>query len=521
MLDDKYRIERLIATGGMGAVYLGTHIQLRKRVAIKILNPQLSSTQMTKRFHREAITASQIGHEGIAQVTDIGTSRDGEPFLVMEYLEGESLASRLRASGPLAIEDACELACAILSPLGAAHRAGIVHRDLKPDNVFLVRQSYGEMVKLLDFGISRSAGLESEFRLTTTGLVLGTPYYMSPEQARGNNEISPAADLYALGVILYEMLIGRVPIEADNYNQLMYRVMTGEFARPRTRLPDLPENLEQIILHAMALEPENRPASATDLEHALLPFCRPAFREHISGRMSVPGLPPLTSAMASVRRVSSEIERASAARDQTVLANSQAGAPSALTPHERPSTIAPGRRSRLLWIAGAVVVVAGIAGTFAIARRGTPPVAVAPATPKPLPVAPEPAPAAPKPPSEPPQPTGTNTGNAPTPAASPPAVPATVTLQFSVEPASAAIVLDGTQIKAAELVIPKDNALHNLRISAPGYVGHDQTIRFDQSQRLLIHLQRAATRPVRNNERRKPGTDPERPERIDSESPYK
>src|SRR3982751_1732400 len=233
MLDDKYRIERLLAVGGMGAVYVGTHIKLRKRVAIKVLNPQLNSAPMIERFHREAITASQIGHEGIAQVTDLGTSSDGEPFLVMEYLEGESPASRLRASGPLPIEDACELGCSILSPLSAAHRAGIVHRDLKPDNVFLVRQSRGEMVKLLDFGISRVAGLESEFRLTTTGLVLGTPYYMSPEQARGDTNITPAADIYALGVILYEMLVGRVPINADNYNQLMYKVMTGDHTPPR------------------------------------------------------------------------------------------------------------------------------------------------------------------------------------------------------------------------------------------------------------------------------------------------
>src|SRR5512140_695414 len=137
MLDDKYRIERLLASGCVGAVYMGTHIKLRKRVAIKVLNPQLSSSPMIERFHREAITASQIGHEGIAQVTDIGTSNEGEPFLVMEYLEGESLAKRLKASGPLAVEDACELGCSILSPLAAAHRAGIVHRDLKPDNVYL------------------------------------------------------------------------------------------------------------------------------------------------------------------------------------------------------------------------------------------------------------------------------------------------------------------------------------------------------------------------------------------------
>ena len=160
MLDDKYRVDELLAVGGMGAVYVGTHTKLRKRVAIKVLNPNLSTPPMIERFHREAITASQIGHEGIAQVTDLGTSAAGEPFLVMELLEGESLATRLKATGALQIEVACELACAILSPLGAAHRAGIIHRDLKPDNVFLVRQSRGEMVKLLDFGISRATGLE-------------------------------------------------------------------------------------------------------------------------------------------------------------------------------------------------------------------------------------------------------------------------------------------------------------------------------------------------------------------------
>src|SRR5690349_5670329 len=136
MLDDKYRIELLLATGGMGAVYLGTHVRLHKRVAIKVLNPQLSTAAMVERLHREAIAASQIGHEGIVQVTDLGTSLEGEPFLVMEYLEGESLARRLAAIGRLAVADACELGCSILSPLAAAHRAGIIHRDLKPDNVF-------------------------------------------------------------------------------------------------------------------------------------------------------------------------------------------------------------------------------------------------------------------------------------------------------------------------------------------------------------------------------------------------
>src|SRR5690606_29241027 len=136
MLDQKFRIDGLLAVGGMGEVYVATHVRLRKRVAIKLLKAELASGHMLERFHREAIAASQIGHEGIVEVSDLGATPAGEPFLVMEYLEGEPLAARLRAAGPLSIEAACEMACNILAPLGAAHAAGIVHRDLKPDNVF-------------------------------------------------------------------------------------------------------------------------------------------------------------------------------------------------------------------------------------------------------------------------------------------------------------------------------------------------------------------------------------------------
>ena len=544
MLDDKYRIERLLATGGMGAVYVGTHIKLRKRVAIKVLNPQLSSAPMIERFHREAITASQIGHEGIAQVTDIGTSSEGEPFLVMEYLEGESLASRLRASGPLSVEDACELGCSILSPLAAAHRAGIVHRDLKPDNVYLVRQSRGEMVKLLDFGISRSSGIESEFRLTTTGLVLGTPYYMSPEQARGESQITPAADLYAFGVMLYEMLIGDVPIRAENYNQLMYRVMVGDFQRPRERRPDLPEHLELLILAAMAQTPEHRPASAMDLEQALLAYCRPAFREHVSGRMSSPGLPLTTPVPSS--GYGSGVGRRIAATDHTVVAGSHASTPAfqdprnatngsqvAVTAQERPSAIViePARRSGVPWIIGAVVVAAGIAAAVVVVNRGDTPVAVGPTSPPAPPAALPAAPATPsagsEPPSQPQAPKATPaTGEPAAPAGNPastapapsqtPSQPTTVTLRFSVEPAGAAITLDGAPVKATEWAVPKDDAPHTLRITAPGYVADEETIRFDESQRLVVQLKRVI-KPSRGNDRHKPGSNTER---IDSESPY-
>ena len=547
MLDGKYRIDRLLAVGGMGAVYMGTHVKLRKRIAIKVLNPQLSSGPMIERFHREAITASQIGHEGIAQVTDIGTSSEGEPFLVMEYLEGESLAQRLRASGPLAVEDACELGCAILSPLAAAHRAGIVHRDLKPDNVFLVRQSRGEMVKLLDFGISRSPGLDSEFRLTSTGLVLGTPYYMSPEQARGESDITPAADLYAFGVILYEMLVGDVPIRAENYNQLMYRVTIGDYERPRERRPELPDELEQLILHAMAQVPADRPASASDLEQALLPYCRLVFREHASGRLSAPGLalktPPygtsargssvnLDPAMFAGPTVSDEHPEklklpASASHLHSVAGTVDTSPESSLaltTSVVLNEVLRPARRAlvRRILIGCAIVAAgAGVAGAlvFAFSGGNHPPAAKVP------PPIPDPVDVASNPPGKPQVAPAENAGHAEPPGDPPVHTSATITLRFAIDPPGAVVTLDDTRVRETELVVGKDDAAHRLRITAAGYVAHDETIAFTESQRLVVQLKRVtgSVRVGKDKDPHKdhPGTErPQPPELIESTSPY-
>ncbi len=499
MLDDKYRIERLLAVGGMGAVYVGTHIKLRKRVAIKVLNPELSTPPMVERFHREAITASQIGHEGIAQVTDIGTSQEGEPFLVMEFLEGEPLAARLRATGPLPTEVACELACAILSPLAAAHGAGIVHRDLKPDNVFLVRQSRGEMVKLLDFGISRAAGLENEFRLTTTGLVLGTPYYMSPEQARGDSYLTSACDLYAVGVILYEMLIGSVPIHGDNYNQLMYRVMSGEFVRPRQHRPDLPPALEDLILQTMALDPRARPASAAELEQQLLAFCRPTFREHTIERISAATMPrSSTPSMAPL----------DLGTDRTMLVGPPGSTPPPMPAVTQPvAKSAKPAKSKAPWIILALGLVAGLTTTAIVMmnRPGEPtkttePVAVT--APK-IEMTPEPV-----------------AGK--TPETPPTVVPATVTLRFAIEPASSKILVDGNPVTGSELVVPKDGAKHTLEISAAGHTTHSEELTFAESQRIQLQLKptksAGTTRPTRPD-RTKTGKTT-KTERIDSTSPY-
>ncbi len=273
MLDDKYRIDELLEVGGMGAVYVGSHTKLQKRVAIKVLRSELvSAVEIVERFLREAVAASRIGHENIIEVTDIGKAQNGSPFIVMELLEGENLAARIKRVGPLPVPQACHIAIEILSAMDAAHRAGIVHRDLKPENVFLVRKSRAETVKVLDFGISRMVQTEEgQNRLTLTGLVMGTPYYMSPEQAVGESEITAAADIYAAGVILYEMLTAKVPFEATNYNSLIYKVLSGQFPPPRVYVP-MPGPLEQLIFRAMQLKPHDRFGSATEMIHALEPF---------------------------------------------------------------------------------------------------------------------------------------------------------------------------------------------------------------------------------------------------------
>ena len=493
MLDDKYRVDALLAVGGMGAVYVGTHTKLRKRVALKVLNPQLSNPQMIERFHREAITASQIGHEGIAQVTDLGTSTHGEPFLVMELLEGESLAKRIKATGALPIEVACELGCAILSPLDAAHRAGIVHRDLKPDNVFLVRQSRGEMVKLLDFGISRAAGLEAEFRLTTTGLVLGTPYYMSPEQARGDNEVTHLADIYAIGVILYEMICGQIPIHGENYNQLMYRVMSGEFQRPTELRTDIPPALESLILSAMSLEPAARPRSAAELEQALLPFCRPTFREHTIERISAAGFSPALTPQPMSQSSNHVLHPAT---DRTVLA-----------PTPAPMKV-KSRRGLVIALFAVAIIGGGAAAIIASTGGGS---TVASETPK---LPPETKPAETKPAEA--KPAEAKPAEA-KPAEAKPAEPATITLRFTIEPASAEVEIDGKRANADQVVLPKDGLTHKVHITAAGYVPHDEMVRFDENQRLTTELQKVGTKPT------KPQIHPttkNRPDKIESQSPY-
>jgi serine/threonine-protein kinase len=275
----KYRIEEVIGEGGMGAVFAATHALTGKRVALKWMLPELAADQgAVQRFMREAQAAGRIDHPNVVDIYDVG-EHDGSSFLVMEYLQGETLTAAFNRGG-LKARQVIQLLLPAMRGVAAAHQMGVVHRDLKPDNIFLCRGSDGSYrePKVLDFGISKvsTSGDQLNPRLTRTGAVMGTPYYMSPEQIRGSSEVDQRTDVYAFGVILYEALTGQVPFDADAYSALILEIATGTPKRPRQLRADLPQALEDVVLKAMAREPEKRYRDVESLARALEPFAEGA-----------------------------------------------------------------------------------------------------------------------------------------------------------------------------------------------------------------------------------------------------
>ena len=270
-----YRIIEILGKGGMGTVYLAEHPALGRRAAVKVLDPELTSKpEMTERFFNEARAANEIGHPGIVEVSDFGTLPSGEPYIVMEFLRGQSLAARMRAAGRLPVTTALEIAAQAADALGAAHRKNVVHRDLKPDNLFLVpdaRRPGREQVKILDFGIAKLAQRPASAggAVTRTGTVMGTPQYMSPEQCRATKDVDQRSDVYSLGIILYEMLAGEAPFSSDSWGELVYLQIGVEPPPLRSRQPDVPADLEAVVHKALAKDPELRFQSMDELRQAL------------------------------------------------------------------------------------------------------------------------------------------------------------------------------------------------------------------------------------------------------------
>jgi serine/threonine protein kinase len=275
-LDGRYYVERKIGEGGMGVVFAARHAVIERPLAIKVLKREvMRDTATIKRFVKEAQAASRIGHPNIVDVTDFGTTPDGMTFSVMEYVEGMTLGAALRASAPFSMTRTIRIATQIARALAAAHEKGIVHRDLKPENVFLIeRDNRPDFVKIVDFGIAKvtpTAQHAHEPRLTRAGSVFGTPEYMAPEQAAGRSDTDGRVDVYALGVILYEMLTGRVPHKGESMVRTLAMQMLDPMDPPRKARPDLdisPE-LEAVVMTALAKKRDQRYPTMTDLIAAL------------------------------------------------------------------------------------------------------------------------------------------------------------------------------------------------------------------------------------------------------------
>ena len=276
VIDGKYRIVRLLGTGGMGAVYEGENVRIRRKVAIKMLHLSVSTqADVVKRFEREAQASALVGSEHICEVLDLGLLADNTRYMVMEYLDGETLSNRIRQHGRLLPHQTIPLLLQILEALGAAHAAGIIHRDLKPDNVFILPQRSGmkDFIKILDFGVSKFAQTGGEeMNVTRAGAVVGTPYYMSPEQAKGSSAIDARTDVYAIGVLLYQATTGQVPYQAETFNELLFKIVLEVAPPPQVYVPDIDPEFAGIILKAMAREPEHRFQSCAEFASALQSF---------------------------------------------------------------------------------------------------------------------------------------------------------------------------------------------------------------------------------------------------------
>lgn len=261
ILDGKYQIVRLIGEGGMGAVYEGRNTRINRRVAIKVLHANVAAnTEIVQRFEREAQVAGTVGNDHILEILDLGALASGERYMVMEFLDGETFTQRIKGRGRLPAKEAVAILRQVLQGLSAAHGAGIVHRDLKPDNIFILKQKAGhrDFVKIIDFGISKFSEQGTASRMTRTGALMGTPHYMAPEQATGSAEVDRRTDIYALGIILYEAVTGRLPFKAETFNQLLFEIALAKMTPAREYVPDLDPAIDSIIMKASARDPAHR-----------------------------------------------------------------------------------------------------------------------------------------------------------------------------------------------------------------------------------------------------------------------
>ena len=355
-----YEIVRQLGVGGFGAVYEAVRLGLRKRTALKVLHPELArDPDVLERFLREAQIVAQVEHPHIVAVFDVGV-HDARPYIAMEYLDGQSLADRIDHGGPMSAADTVDLMLPVLSALATVHARGIVHRDLKPDNIYLARQPTGAVApKLLDFGIAKVR--EAGRPLTATNAIMGTPNYMSPEQARESRSIDAQSDQWSLAVIVFECLLGRCPIQGDNLLALLVAIANDPLPRLCDLSPGQPPALEAILLRAMDRDPTLRWSSVRAFGEALLPFASPAARAHWAGFFTGAGVDVLDFA-----RPSATPSAAVARRGPEAYGSTGIGRRGTLEPETRSSVDPPPHHPRrALLVTAATVGLAALVGVGA------------------------------------------------------------------------------------------------------------------------------------------------------------
>jgi serine/threonine-protein kinase len=296
ILAGKYQVERILGVGGMGVVVAAHHIQLDEKVALKFLLPDaLKNTEALARFEREARAAVKIKSEHIARVIDVGKLDNGSPYMVMEYLEGGDLSGMLAKTGKLPVEQAVDFVLQASEAIAEAHALGIVHRDLKPANLFCIRRRDGQLaIKVLDFGISKvtkTGSMPDSMSMTKTTAVIGSPVYMSPEQMQSSKGVDLRTDIWSMGVILYELVTGRLPFNGDTVTELAIRIAT-EPAPPMADIPPgLPAGLEPVVMRCLEKPRERRYQDMSELAVALLPFGSPRARHLVEKICAIVGNP--------------------------------------------------------------------------------------------------------------------------------------------------------------------------------------------------------------------------------------
>ncbi len=375
ILAGKYRVDGILGKGGMGVVVAATHLALEQRVALKFLLPAaLESEEATERFAREARAAVRLRSEHVARVLDVGNLENGSPYMVMELLDGQDLADRIASKEPIAIAEAVDFVLQAGEAVAEAHALGIVHRDLKPRNLFLTQSVHGHpLVKVLDFGISKTINGGQELSLTRTSAIMGSPNYMSPEQLGRPREVDGRSDVWSLGVILYELIARRIPFRASTLTELCARVFQEEPERLDVERAEVPAALADVVHKCLAKKVEERFASVSEMARALAPFTSdPSIVERIERVATI--VPAPSAPRVSRASISTFTPLPSTAATSVSWSGAVDGEERSFQELETSVLPAPAPRARLFPVVaavGALVVAIGAAAiTVSLTSRG-------------------------------------------------------------------------------------------------------------------------------------------------------